>query len=109
MSEEKPQEIQTMSMKKFRKLGFLQELNRQFLHPMGLAIGFNCDYDEEKDEWIPNGGITIQDYREDKEGIRFASGLLDKEKAESVEELQEKKHEERKEELGYVVQPVGEE
>ena len=31
-------EIKRMSIKEFREKGYLQELNRQFLHPLGLAL-----------------------------------------------------------------------
>lgn len=32
------EEVKYISAKKFREEGFLQEVNRQFLHPLGLAL-----------------------------------------------------------------------
>ena len=54
-----------MNLKDFRQLGYLQELNRRFLHPLGLALEI---YKED------NGDFRfgkIWDNREDKEGIYF--------------------------------------
>jgi len=58
-------EIKRIDIKEFREKGFLQEVNRQFLHPMGLAL--EVVKDENGDEKI--GGIW--DYRNDPEGIIF--------------------------------------
>jgi hypothetical protein len=54
-----------MNIKEFRELGYLQEINRTFLHPLGLALEIvqNEDGSEEL------GGIW--DFREDEEGIYF--------------------------------------
>lgn len=67
--------IKTISVKEFRALGYLQELNRLFLHPLGLAMGVEVDEDgnEEFGE--------IWDYRDDPEGIVYDDGLLDEEAA----------------------------
>lgn len=54
-----------MSIKEFRKAGYLQELNRQFLHPLGLAL--EVQQNEDGSESL--GGIW--DCREDKEGIHY--------------------------------------
>lgn len=50
----------------FRELGFLQEVNRQFFHPRGLALEVILGADGEE----RLGGIW--DYREDPEGILFS-------------------------------------
>lgn len=55
-----------MNIKEFRESGYLQEVNRQFLHPLGLALTVFID-DETGEEEL--GGIW--DYREDPEGIYF--------------------------------------
>jgi hypothetical protein len=57
--------INRMSIKEFRQLGYLQELNRQFLHPLGLALEtiLNDDGTESL------GGIW--DSRDDLEGIYY--------------------------------------
>ena len=61
----KKQEIKRIDIKEFREKGYLQELNRRFLHPLGLALEvvINDDGTEQL------GGIW--DYREDKEGILY--------------------------------------
>lgn len=59
-------EIKRMSVKAFRAQGYLQELNRRFLHPLGLAIEVVVD---DEDGTMSFGGVW--DYRDDPEGIRF--------------------------------------
>jgi len=59
-----------MTVSEFRKLGYLQELNRRFLHPLGLAL-----------EVVVEGGGSekfgqIWDYREDPEGPLFEEELM---------------------------------
>lgn len=55
-----------MSVKEFRKLGFLQELNRQFLHPLGLALEVEVDAKTGDEKF----GFPW-DYRHDPKGIIF--------------------------------------
>lgn len=55
-----------MDIKEFRESGYLQELNRQFLHPLGLALEIIID-DETGEEKL--GGIW--DCRDKPEGIYF--------------------------------------
>ena len=58
-------DIKRIDIKEFRELGYLQELNRTFLHPLGLALEVVIDgYGEE----ILGG---IWDSRDDKEGIYY--------------------------------------
>tara|TARA_Y100000034_G_scaffold116947_1_gene155911 strand:- start:116 stop:415 length:300 start_codon:yes stop_codon:yes gene_type:complete len=73
-------DIKYIDIKEFRELGFLQELNRQFLHPLGLALEINID-DNTGEETL--GGIW--DYREDSEGMLFGEGSLSRDKANMVE------------------------
>jgi len=68
MSEES---IKRISIKEFREKGYLQELNRRFLHPLGLAL--EVIVSEDGSEKL--GGIW--DYRDDKEGMHY--GLNDSE------------------------------
>ena len=62
---DKADNIKRISIKEFRALGYLQELNRCFLHPLGLALEtiINDDGSEKL------GGIW--DYRDDPEGNIF--------------------------------------
>ncbi len=54
-----------MDIAEFVDLGYLQEANRQFFHPLGLALAVEVDEDG-------TGYITgVWDEREDLEGIWF--------------------------------------
>ena len=72
--------IKTISIKEFVEKGYLQEVNRQFFHPLGLAL--ECAYYEDLKEWVLH---SIWDYRDDPEGMTF--GIFDEsniEKAKNV-------------------------
>lgn len=58
-------ETKRMPIEDFRKLGFLQEANRQFFHPLGLALEVVVGEDGEQ----RLGGIW--DYRGEDQGIVF--------------------------------------
>jgi hypothetical protein len=57
--------IKRIDIKEFRELGYLQELNRRFLHPLGLALEIIIDDNGEE----KLGGIW--DYRMDEVGIYY--------------------------------------
>lgn len=74
-----------LGAKEFRDEGFLQEANRLFFHPLGLALAlFSNDED---------GVLKVQvwDEREDPEGWFFAPGELSKDKIDNVEDLKQSK------------------
>lgn len=73
-----------MDIKEFRELGFLQEANRQFFHPHGLALEVRINQDGT--EWL--GGIW--DSRDDPEGIFFADGMIERDKIARVEDERER-------------------
>ena len=88
--------VKRADIKELREMGLIHELNRLFLHPMGLAIEVNIlDNGEEK-----LGGIW--DYRDDPEGVLF--NKLDKKKIANIKKFREEKLEKRKEILGYDIQ-----
>ena len=58
-------EIKKMNINEFRTKGYLQELNRAFLHPLGLALEISID--DNGTEKISG----IQDHRDDPEGVIF--------------------------------------
>jgi len=58
---EKPKEI---SKEDFEKLGYLQEVNRSFLHPLGLFLTYE------------DGVAKIFDYREDPDGVFFSDDYI---------------------------------
>ena len=82
-------QIKRMSIKEFREEGFLQEANRKFFHPLGLALEVII----EDDGTERLGGIW--DYREDKEGM-FYGKYPSVEKADYVERLRLSKEQVRK-------------
>lgn len=88
----------------FVSSGFLQEANRQFFHPLGLAMGVV----EEDDGSISK--LFILDYRDDPEGMAFDDALLAsdeaKKKADYVKFELARKSVVRLRNLGYVVQPI---
>lgn len=93
------EEIQTMTAKEFRELGYLQELNRQFLHPLGLALTVRVE--EDGTETV----AEVWDYRHDPEGICFDSNAVDTQKAQYVMQQQIERRAARLKALGYIIQP----
>jgi hypothetical protein len=87
-----------MNIKEFREMGLLQEINRLFLHPIGLALEITLD--ETKKEILSG----IWDYRNDPEGILFAKGLINPEKIQRIKKFIDKQHKKRKKTIGYVIQ-----
>lgn len=93
-------DIKKMSTKDFRERGYLQELNRQFLHPLGLALEVKV----EKDGSESFG--EVWDYRDDPEGMIYGSGMIDGNKAQRIRTEQEAKCNSRIKLLGYDIQPA---
>jgi hypothetical protein len=95
----------TMSVREARELGFIQELNRRFLHPLGLALEVIIDKEtgEERIE-------RFWDARDDSEGWVFDDSIANSEefrrKAEEVTKNETSRHTKRYASLGYIVQPV---
>lgn len=58
--------MKKIEIKEFRERGYLQEINRRFLHPLGLAL--EVEIKENGDEVISG----INDYRDDEEGVYYA-------------------------------------
>lgn len=70
--------VKYMDLVEFMRLGFLQEANRRFFHPLGLALEM---------EVADDGAVRLSgiwDYRDDPEGIVFGSGAIDAIKIASV-------------------------
>lgn len=68
-----------LSLKEFRDFGYLQEVNRQFFHPLGLALELMVDEDTGEVEF---GGIL--DMRDVPGGIAVEEGHLSQEKGDNV-------------------------
>ncbi len=90
-------EIKKMDIAEFQEMGLLQEVNRQFFHPLGLALEVVVE---------PNHGTVclsgIWDYRDDPEGVLY--GELDRAKVISAQAFQSKQHKKRRETVGFVIQ-----
>jgi hypothetical protein len=78
--------------------GILQEVNRSFFHPLGMALTIAYFADTEKTE------LRLQ-YTEDKEGFLFDH--LDKTKQKAFWEYAQKKHLSRIDAIGTVIQVKG--
>lgn len=87
-----------LSIKDFRALGFVQELNRSFLHPLGLALAVSIDDDGEETLG------PIYDFREDPVGVIYSANSISKEKRDYVSDLRCSKARKRIDFLGEVVQ-----
>lgn len=97
-----PKTIPMMEIAEFIRLGLLQEVNRLFLHPRGLALEVVID----KDGSARLGGIW--DYRSDPEGMAFDDGMLSSSKALTVAVMRASKLQARRKMLGEDdgIQPV---
>jgi hypothetical protein len=72
-------EVNRIDVREFRERGYLQEVNRLILHPLGLAL--EVVIEEDGSEHL--GGVW--DYRDDDEGILFAGdGTIEQEKIDRV-------------------------
>ncbi len=86
----------------FQAEGYLQELNRQFLHPLGLALEVVVG----DDGTMTLGGVW--DHRDDPEGVDFGEfGPENQAKAKRVAALSKERRPARVGGIGYWVQPTG--
>lgn len=97
-TEEPSQEIKYIEIKEFREAGYLQEVNRRFLHPLGLAL----------EVYVADDGTEtlggVWDYRDDPEGMCFGPGMIDPVKVDRVASEWYDKAAVREATLGYVIQ-----
>ncbi len=96
------EEIQYMDIKEFREAGYLQEVNRQFFHPLGLALV--VEIDDDGNESLQG----IQDWRKDPDGVSFYNLDL-KPKAVHIQNEWNQRANPRIDLLGYMIQPVNQE
>lgn len=97
-------DVKKMSIKEFRAVGYLQEANRRFFHPLGMALEVGID---------ENGAEELAgviDCRDDQEGMAFTDEVISDPdtvaKANRVAEEFFKKAEWRIKKLAYFVQPI---
>ncbi|MGZ5444585.1 MAG: hypothetical protein ACXW5U_19985 [Thermoanaerobaculia bacterium] len=97
-------EMKLVDEDELARTGILLEINRQFLHPLGLSLLFAT--------MTRDGSrrLIFLDSREDGDGTRYAEDVIAhpaiQEKAISFARLRQARLEPRYEELGYIVQPV---
>jgi hypothetical protein len=91
-------DIKHMDIKEFREMGLLAELNRVFLHPLGLALEVTI----EEDGTEKLGGIW--DYRDDPEGMLYSASHFPVDKIKKAQEFIKQKHEQRQKTLGFIYQ-----
>jgi hypothetical protein len=60
----KPAEPKEISQQDFESQGYLQEINRQFLHPLGIFLTYE------------NGNPKLFDYRGDPDGVFFSDDYV---------------------------------
>lgn len=124
--------INYMDMQEFREFGYLQEVNRQFLHPLGLAFSVKSPgwTKDAIGPWLAERGVQfgeeacdhiwtfivklgldkehlgeVWDYRDDPEGIAFGPNMIDADKVKRVSSQKVARRDARVEALGYWVQP----
>lgn len=102
-------EVKRMGYEEIRELGILHEINRLFLHPLGLALAIMVLAPEgeisDKDEEHLVGLMYMLDDRDDPEGTIFAETALDQEKIDKFEAFRRARWRERQDRLGFVIQP----
>ena len=91
--------VNYLDIKEFREAGYLQEVNRNFFHPLGLALEIKQD----DDGTMTLGGIW--DYRDDPEGMVFGEPM-DTDKAQRIATERIDKARARQEKFGWIIQPV---
>lgn len=93
-------DIKRIEIAEFVSEGYLQELNRMFLHPLGLALEVIVGAYRRP---IRLGGVW--DSRDDPEGIIYADGVPDLGKVNRIRQLAEGRKPYRVDRLGYWIQP----
>lgn len=91
-------DIKRIDIKEFREKGYLQEVNRRFFHPLGLAL--EVVVEEDGSEHL--GGVW--DYRDDPEGVYFENIGLDFTKRDFIDQEWGRRLNPRVNALGYMVQ-----
>lgn len=92
--------FEILSTKNLIELGLLQEVNRLFFHPRGLAMAVRMNEDGSNSE------IIMLDYRNEPGGVTFDA--INLEKFQASQQLLTERLEQRQAELGYIYQPTQE-
>jgi hypothetical protein len=87
-----------LDIKTFQDFGYLQEVNRLFFHPLGLALDILRDSEGN----VSLGGI--QDYRDEIGGVRFGPGVIDEKKIANIFRERASRAEKRYQDFGELYQ-----
>ena len=94
-----------LTVKQFREMGLLHEVNRRVLHPLGYALETIVNVDEKTNKIVDDDKERfgeVWDYGDDPEGMRFEE--MDQESIDKVKALEDKRRPTRVKALGYWVQ-----
>lgn len=95
--------IRQLPIEEFVETGLLQEVNRQFFHPLGLALAV------ESEDGHPARLAYIIDCRDDPEGIVFNDFTPEQvARGRAVLAEQERRDASRRELLGFEIEPLPE-
>lgn len=97
-------DIKHIDIREFRERGYVHEINRLLLHPLGLALEVNVDPSTGEESL---GGVW--DGRDDPEGFIYDAPRLNALKGEKVAAEIEERGAARMAGLGYVIQPLPQE
>lgn len=89
-----------MDLAEFRDRGYLAEVNRQVLHPLGLALVLRCHGDGEVTF------VGVLDCRDDAEGIYYLHPELTAVRTAHIRTETMRRRPAREAALGYWVQPL---
>jgi hypothetical protein len=90
-----------LDLSQFRDGGYLAEVNRRVLHPLGLALALEEDAATGEVRFI-----GVLDCRDDPEGIRFGSPSAYADKALLIVAEERRRRTAREAALGYWIQPL---
>ncbi len=100
LTEAKQAQAPDMSLQEFVDLGLLQEVNREFFHPIGLAMAVTVEDDGRVSGF---GGIMQTD---DPEGFLYDPSAIDQSKVERAQEFMGGRLETRRLALGFKTQTL---
>jgi hypothetical protein len=95
--------VKTLDLEVLRDDGYLQEVNRLFFHPLGLALAVALPTKAGE----PPPSLSVLDAREDLEGFHFIENDLNV-KFLRLHNISRLRRVARVNKLGYWVQPLGE-
>jgi len=96
--------VRRMTPKEFREAGYLQEVNRQYLHILGLALDVVVDEETGEEKFT-----SVFDFRDNPLGMIYSQSVIDEDAAERIDMEFKKKHFERVKRYGWLIQPPDEE